>query len=93
MATSPPKRLDDPESPHRPRLTAEQTALLEEYFAHTPRPTTMQKKKQAEELGLTQEKVNVSSVESCDCEADKFSRIGSRTVGPSRNSRTKLDVS
>jgi Homeodomain len=93
MATSPPKRLDDPESPHRPRLTAEQTSFLEDYFSHTPRPTTMQKKQHAEELGLSQEKVNVSSGESRDCEADKLSRIGSRTAGPSRSSRTKLDVS
>ncbi|MGI4811927.1 MAG: homeobox domain-containing protein [Janthinobacterium lividum] len=53
------QKQDDSESACRPRLTPEQTRFLEDYFAHTPRPTTNQKKRHANELGLTHEKVNV----------------------------------
>lgn len=58
----PPKKLDEPDSSCRPRLTPEQTAVLEEYYSHTPRPTTQQKRQHAIKLGLTQEKVNVSNL-------------------------------
>ena len=55
------KKHEELDSACRPRLTAEQTLILEDYFAHTPRPTTQQKRQHAVNLGLTQEKVNVSS--------------------------------
>ena len=54
------KKQEDADTACRPRLTADQTAVLEEYYSHTPRPTTQQKKQHAIQLGLTQEKVNVS---------------------------------
>ena len=58
------KRPDEPDSSCRPRLTPEQTAILEEYYSHTPRPTTVQKKQHAIKLGLTLEKVNVCAAAS-----------------------------
>jgi hypothetical protein len=56
------KKAEEPDSACRPRLTPEQTQFLEEIFSHTPRPTTQQKKKHANQLGLTHEKVNVRSL-------------------------------
>ena len=58
--SQPLKKLDEPDSSCRPRLTPEQTAVLEEYYSHTPRPTTQQKRQHAAKLGLTLEKVNVT---------------------------------
>ena len=60
--TVPAKKTDDSDPACRPRLTADQTAILEEYYSHTPRPTTKQKREHAIRLGLTLEKVNVSHV-------------------------------
>lgn len=59
--SSPPRKPDDPDNTVRPRLTPAQTTMLEDYYAHTPRPTTQQKRQLAIQLGLTLEKVNVSS--------------------------------
>lgn len=56
------KKPDDSDPACRPRLTPDQTAVLEEYYSHTPRPTTKQKREHAIRLGLTLEKVNVSHV-------------------------------
>ena len=57
----PRKKPEELDSACRPRLTAEQTLILEDYFSHTPRPTTQQKRQHAINLNLTQEKVNVSN--------------------------------
>ncbi|KAI4156296.1 MAG: hypothetical protein LQ340_000386 [Diploschistes diacapsis] len=54
----PAKRPDETDSTCRPRLTAEQTARLENLFQQNQRPSTVQKKEYAEILNLSQEKVN-----------------------------------
>lgn len=55
-----PMQADGPDPTSRPRLTAEQTNILEAKFQQDPKPPTDTKKELAQKIGLTLDKVNVS---------------------------------
>ena len=61
MSSTPPAQQDPEEvdSASRPRLTTQQTNLLESCFRQDPKPQTVEKKRLAQQIGLTVEKVNV----------------------------------
>ena len=54
------RRSDEGDSTCRPRLSAQQTATLEGWFKENPRPSTSEKRRYAQLLYLSTEKVNVS---------------------------------
>ena len=54
------KDTEEADTSSRPRLTAEQTHVLEQHFSRDHKPVTADKKKLAQQIGLTLDKVNVS---------------------------------
>lgn len=57
---NPPVQVEGPDPTSRPRLTTEQTNILESKFQQDPKPPTDTKKELAQKIGLTLDKVNVS---------------------------------
>ena len=53
------READEPDPSSRPRLTTEQTNILETKFQQDPKPPTNTKKDLALKIGLTLDKVNV----------------------------------
>ena len=53
------READEPDPSSRPRLTTEQTNILETKFQQDPKPPTNTKKDLAQKIGLTLDKVNV----------------------------------
>ena len=54
------KEADEGDTSSRPRLTTEQTNVLEEHFRLESKPVTDIKRRLADQVGLSLEKVNVS---------------------------------
>ena len=54
-----PKEAEEPDTSSRPRLTTEQTNILEEHFQRESKPVTDVKKQLAAQIGLPLDKVNV----------------------------------
>ena len=79
--------VDDAEkSEHRPRLTPEQVAELEQGFLKNPKPSTEHKHRLADELDVTIERINVSNrIPHNDNELTKWCRIGFKTAVPKTN--------
>ena len=57
---NPPVPPEGPDPTSRPRLTTDQTNILEAKFQQDPKPPTDTKKELAQKIGLTLDKVNVS---------------------------------
>ena len=56
------READEPDPATRPRLTTEQTNILETKFQQDPKPPTNTKKDLAQKIGLTLDKVNVCAL-------------------------------
>ena len=66
------KEQEETDTSSRPRLTSEQTSVLESYFQKESKPVTEVKKRLAQQVGLPLDKVNVS-VEELLCGVYMFS--------------------
>ena len=84
------KEQEETDTSSRPRLTSEQTSVLEKHFQKESKPVTEVKKRLAQQVGLPLDKVNVSI---CVCGGlllgdtiiDCPYRIGTRTDEPKQN--------
>ena len=61
-AVSAQKEVEEADASSRPRLTTEQTNVLEEHFQRESKPVTDVKKQLAAKIGLPLDKVNVSAL-------------------------------